>query len=288
MKHQMRVHSSGKVRGGGKHSIPAFTRAVGVIAGALLASAGLELFLMPHGIVVGGVTGLSVLLALKTEMQLGLFLFLLNLPLLLLYRKNIQWSYGIFTVIGILVFSLGTLVLHPYPSFIGEPLLAALVGGGSLGLGLGLSLRFGGALDFAEKAVEHLYDGRLSPERVLLLLNCLLLMGAGFHFGFLQALYSVIAYLTAFEAVKLPVQGTRLTQTARIKSRHCAAIQEQLQRYLSRSAVYRQEPTGTGNAGNEDGMGILECQCHRLERSRFISVVHQCDRESEITFHPRK
>ncbi|GJM81074.1 hypothetical protein HMSSN139_35700 [Paenibacillus sp. HMSSN-139] len=94
MKHQMRVHSSGKVRGGGKHFIPAFTRAVGVIAGALLASAGLELFLMPHGIVVGGVTGLSVLLALKTEMQLGLFLFLLNLPLLLLYRKTFSGPTG--------------------------------------------------------------------------------------------------------------------------------------------------------------------------------------------------
>ncbi|WP_178023726.1 YitT family protein [uncultured Paenibacillus sp.] len=281
MKHQMRVHSSGKVRGGGKHFIPAFTRALGVVAGALLASIGLELFLMPHGIVVGGVTGLSALLALKTEMRLGLFLFLLNLLLLLLYRKNIHWSYGIFTVIGILVFSLGTLALHPYSSFIGEPLLAALAGGGSLGLGLGLSLRFGGALDVAEKAVKQLYVGRRSPERVLLMLNCLILIGAGFHFGFLQALYSVIAYLTAFEAIKLPVQGTRLTQTVRIKSRHCAAIQEQLLRYLNRSAAYRQEPTGTGN---EDGMGILEYQCHRLERSRFISVVHQCDRESEITF----
>lgn len=67
MKHQMRVHSSGKVRGGRKRFVPAFARAVGVIAGALLASVGLELFLLPHGIVVGGVTGLSALLALKTE-----------------------------------------------------------------------------------------------------------------------------------------------------------------------------------------------------------------------------
>ncbi|MBM6995870.1 YitT family protein [Paenibacillus sp. DXFW5] len=284
MKHQMRVHSSGKIRGGMKHVFPAFPRAVGVIAGAMLASVGLELFLMPHGIVVGGMTGLSALLALKTELRLGLFLFLLNLPLLLFHRNNIHWSYGIFTVMGVLVFSLGTLVLHPYPSLIAEPLLAALIGGVALGLGLGLSLRFGGALDIAEKAVNQFRYGRLSPERILLLLNCLILIGAGFHFGFLQALYSIIAYLSAFEAIKLPVQGTRLAQTVHIKSRHCAVIQEELLRYLNRVAVYRQEPTGTGN---ENGIGILECQCHRLERSRFISVVHQCDRESEITFDPK-
>ncbi|MDU4697859.1 MAG: YitT family protein [Paenibacillus sp.] len=285
MKHQMRVHSSRKTRGGLKPLFPPLGRAAGVIAGALLASVGLELFLMPHSIVVGGMTGLSALLALKTEMRLGLFLFLLNLPLLFLYRKNIHWSYGTFTVIGVLVFSLGTLVLHPYPSLIDEPLLAALIGGLSLGIGLGLALRFGGALDIAEKAVNQLQYFRLSPERILLLLNCLILIGAGFHFGFLQALYSVIAYLSAFEAVKLPVQGGIFTLTVRIKSRHCTAIQGELLRYLNRSAVYRQNPEGIGT---EDGIGILECRCHRLERSRLISLVHQCDRESEITFHPRK
>lgn len=283
MKHQIRVRTSQRFRGGSRRFLPPLGRAAGIIAGALLASVGLELFLMPHSIVVGGMTGLSALLALKTEMRLGLFLFLLNLPLLFLYRKNIHWSYGIFTVIGVLVFSLGTLVLHPYSSLIGEPLLAALIGGTSLGLGLGLALRFGGALDIAEKAVRQLQYGRLSPERVLLLLNCLILIGAGFHFGFLQALYSVIAYLSAFEAVKLPVQGGLFTQTVRIKSRHCPDIQRELLRYLNRSAVYRQEP---GEAGN--GMGILECRCHRLERSRLISVVQQCDRESEITVHSRK
>ncbi|CAM4385131.1 YitT family protein [Paenibacillus phoenicis] len=285
MKHQLRVHSSRKARGGFKPLIPTFGRAAGVIAGASLASVGLELFLMPHSIVVGGMTGLSALLALTTEMRLGLFLFLLNLPLLFLYRKNIHGSYGIFTVIGVLVFSLGTLVLHPYPSLIDEPLLAALIGGLSLGLGLGLALRFGGALDVAEKAVKQLQYGRLSPERILLMLNCLILIGAGFHFGFLQALYSVIAYLSAFEAVKLPVQGGIFTLTVRIKSRHCAAIQGELLRYLNRSAVYRLDPEAPGD---EEGMGILEFQCHRLERSRLISIVHQCDRESEITFLPRK
>ncbi|MGN8771129.1 YitT family protein [Paenibacillus barengoltzii] len=285
MKHQLRIHSSRKTRGGFKTLIPTFGHAAGVIAGALLASVGLELFLMPHSIVVGGMTGLSALLALKTEMRLGLFLFLLNLPLLFLYRKNIHWSYGIFTVLGVLVFSLGTLVLHPYPSLIDEPLLAALIGGLSLGIGLGLALRFGGALDIAEKAVNQLQYGRLSPERILLMLNCLILIGAGFHFGFLQALYSVIAYLSAFEAVKLLVQGGIFTQTVRIKSRHCAAIQRELLRYLNRSAVYRLDPEVTGD---EEGMGILEIHCHRLERSRLISIVHQCDRESDITFLPRK
>lgn len=249
-----------------------------MILGAFLASVGLELFLMPHGIVVGGMTGLSALLALKTEMRLGLFLFLLNLPFLLLQRKNIRLSFGIFTVIGVLAFSLGTIMLYPYPPLTRDPLPAAIIGGLSLGLGIGLALRFGGALDIAEQAAENLRYRILSPEWLILLLNCSILIAAGFHFGFEQAVYSVIAYILAFEAVKLPVQGWGFTQTIQIRSRHCDEIQADLLLYLNRQAVYRQEP-----AAGSDDYGILECRCNRLEWFRLKMIVINRDAESEIT-----
>lgn len=279
MKHPLRSYTRANWARSPVLFLPALTRSLGVIVGALLASVGVELFLMPHGIIVGGMTGLSALLALKTEMRLGFFLFLLNLPILLLGRRNIHLSFGIFTVLGILVFSLGTIVLHPYPALTSDPLPAAMLGGASLGLGLGLALRFGGALDIAGKAVETLHYKRLSPEKLLLLLNCGILIAAGFHFGFIQAAYSVIAYILAFEAVKFPMRHTRLAQVVRIKSRHSLAIQEQLQRSLNVNVTYRQKPEEC-----PDAYGILECDCHFLERARLKSIVRLCDHESEITF----
>lgn len=257
-----------------------FLNVLGVIAGALLASVGLELFLMPHGIIVGGITGLSALFALTTEMRLGLFLFLLNLPLLLIQRKNIDSSFAFFTVFGLLVFSLGTIVLHPYPALTSNPLTSALVGGLSLGLGIGLALRFGGALDSAEKIAESFSTKKgLTPEVIMLLLNCSILILAGFHFGFDQAVYSVTAYILAFESVKLPLRGFRLTLSVSIKSQECVRIQEALALYLNRNVAIVEDPTVL--SGN---LGVMECKCHRWEASRLVAIIKNCDPDSEISF----
>ncbi len=258
---------------------PALIRLAGIIAGALLASAGLELFLMPHGIVVGGVTGLSALFALSTEMRLGLFLFLLNLPLLVSARKNIDASFALFTVCGLLVFSIGTILLHPYPALMGDPLPAALTGGLSLGLGLGLALRFGGALDTAEKAVERFRFRKrkgLSPEGLMLLLNCFILIAAGFHFGFEQAVYSVTAYILAYESVKIPLFGLKLHVLVQIQSAECVEIQIAVDRYLNRRAAY------IGNAPDGGIPQVLHYKCHRWETARLKAIVKTCDPDSEI------
>lgn len=263
----------------GRHQSHPAMRCLGVIAGALLASSGLELFLMPHGIVVGGMTGLSALFAFKTEMRLGLFLFLFNVPFLLLQRKKIDFPFGIFTVLGLLVFSLGTVMLHPYPPLTDEQLSAALLGGLSLGMGIGLALRFGGALDTAEQAAEFMRLGIISPEWIILIFNCTILIAAGFHFGFDQAVYSVIAYILAFEAVKIPVQGFRFTYTVLIQSRNYREIQADLQRYLNLRAAFRTFP-----AENGEEHGILECECNRLELFRLRAIVRDHDADGKITF----
>lgn len=283
MKAKLTTDSAVKLRRFGKLRNLPFTRFFGVMTGAILAAAGLELFLMPHGIVVGGMTGLSVLFALTAEMKLGLFLFLLNLPLILLERKNIDAPFGLFTVCGLLVFSLGTLVLHPSPALTGDPLPAALLGGLCLGSGLGLALRFGGALDTAGQTVEGLprKQRQLFPsEGMRLLLNCTILLAAGFHFGFEQAVYSVTAYILAHESIKILLRGIRLKIRVRIQTDRPAEIQEGLMLYLNREAVMIQ------GQNEEKTPGQLECQCHYLELPRLKALVKDGDPDGEVTVEP--
>ena len=60
-----------------------------VAIGGLIAAFGLDLFLVPSGIIAGGVTGISALASHLTGLHTGMFLFALNLPLLLLaYRRS--------------------------------------------------------------------------------------------------------------------------------------------------------------------------------------------------------
>ncbi|MCT2197230.1 MULTISPECIES: YitT family protein, partial [unclassified Paenibacillus] len=78
MKYQVRVHLLRKSSSSSRPPVSNLIRVTGIITGASLASVSLVFFLMPHGIVVGGITGLSALLALLTEFRLALFLFFLN------------------------------------------------------------------------------------------------------------------------------------------------------------------------------------------------------------------
>lgn len=63
-----------------------------VVVGGILASVGLELFLHPNKIIIGGITGLSSLFAHWTEMRIGLFLFLFNVPFIFLSYRIVQKS----------------------------------------------------------------------------------------------------------------------------------------------------------------------------------------------------
>lgn len=252
------------------------TKVLGVIAGALLASIGLELFLMPHGIIVGGMTGLSALLAFYTEMRLGLFLFLLNLPLLILQRWKRIGGFTSLSILGLLVLSLGSFMLHPFPALTSNPVPAALVGGLSLGFGVGLAVRFGGALDASEKLFDWLHCKLpLSTEAMIWLFNCLIFVSAIWLIGFEQATHSVIAYIFVFESVKLSLRGIRLHVSVMISSRKSEEIRQEIALYLNRDSSYEE------TSSSQDA--LLYCKCHRWELNRLKSIVKNCDPHSEIT-----
>ncbi|SEG56726.1 YitT family protein [Paenibacillus sp. UNC499MF] len=214
-----------------------------VICGSVLAAVGLELFLIPNRMLVGGMTGLSALAAHFTEMKLGLFLFVLNLPLILLSYRKVRRNFAVLTVLGLLVFSLSALILHPVPALIENPMTAAFCGGTALGLGIGLVIRYGGTLDtletrdHTEKLVKFGFK-----DQDFMLLNCFILAGAGFIYGWEQAMYSILAYLLAYETVHFSLRGFSVHRRITIVSGHCAEIEKEMEARLGRKAsVYHAE-----------------------------------------------
>src|SRR4051812_47608532 len=88
-------------------------RTIFIAVGAVLVSVGLEIFLVPNRIIDGGITGISIMLSHLSGVNLGVFLFLFNLPFLLLGYKQIGKTFAFSTLFGVLIMSLGTFLLHP-------------------------------------------------------------------------------------------------------------------------------------------------------------------------------
>ncbi|MEJ2673567.1 MAG: YitT family protein, partial [Deltaproteobacteria bacterium] len=116
---------------------------LGLIAlGSLIFVIGLNGILVPHGFLSGGVVGLSLLLHyLVPVANVGVVYFLVNIPLFVLGWFNISRRFMLYTLFGLLFFSLLAATYFPVLPQIKDPILAALAGGVICGTGEGLILR---------------------------------------------------------------------------------------------------------------------------------------------------
>jgi len=259
---------------------------VGMVSvGAMLASIGMELFLVPNRMIVGGMTGLSVLLAYLAEMRLGLALFLLNLPFLLLgmtWRK-IGRRFLHVTAFGIAVFSLCTAFLHPLPALIEDPLPAAVLGGVALGLGIGFVVRFGGVLDAVDGAIE--LPKRKNPYTIGLVaavINSGLLLAAGLLFGWELALYSLLAYALAYRMIELGMHGLPTAKLIWIESTRAMAIKDDLPVLMERQLTLMIVEVENGGEGKH----VILCSVERRDEPRLRACVKLLDPDAVIVRRP--
>lgn len=149
--------------------------------GALITAAGLELFLIPNKLVVGGIIGISIMASYLTKFPLALYIVGLNLPFLVLGYLHIGKTFALSTLYAVSVMAYFTTILHPVPGFTNDLLLATVFGGIVLGIGVGLILRYGGSLDGTE--ITALILGpklAFSVGEVVMFFNIFILGSSGF------------------------------------------------------------------------------------------------------------
>jgi len=82
-----------------KTIIKIFKRGFFLSIGSLLAAAGLELFLIPNNIIDGGVIGISIITSYLTSLPIGIFIFCLNTPFLILAYNYIGLTFVLSTLL---------------------------------------------------------------------------------------------------------------------------------------------------------------------------------------------
>jgi hypothetical protein len=175
-----------------------------VTLGALFVSLSLEIFLVPNKIIDGGIVGISIMMSYLTGLKLELFLLLLNIPFLYIGYKKIGKSFVITTLLGISILSLGTLLLYNVPVPTHNPIIASLLGGLFLGVGVGLVIRHGGSLDGTEiLGILLNRRTRFSVGNIVMFLNVFIFTSAGLIFGLDRALYSLLAYYIASKMIDI-------------------------------------------------------------------------------------
>jgi uncharacterized membrane-anchored protein YitT (DUF2179 family) len=245
-----------------------------IIFGAILMGVGIEQFLVPNKILDGGIVGISIILSHLTEVKLGLFIFLLNIPFFFIGYKQIGKTFALSTVLGISTLSLTTLLLHSAPVFTEDLLLATVFGGIVLGTGVGIVIRYGGSLDGTE-ILAILLDKKLpfSVGEIIMVFNVFIFAVAGFVFGWDRAMYSLLTYFIAFKMIDIVIAGLDESKSAWIISDHHKELGDAILARLGRGVTYL---NGEG-AFTGDDKKVIFCVITRLEEAKLKSIVEELD-----------
>jgi uncharacterized membrane-anchored protein YitT (DUF2179 family) len=249
-------------------------RGIFITLGALLMAVGLEIFLIPNQVIDGGVTGVSIMLSHITGLKLGVFLFILNLPFVYLGYKQFGKTFAISTIYGILMLSLFATFFHPVPPFTDDILLATIFGGIFLGIGVGLVIRNGGALDGTEiLSIVISKKVPFSVGEIVMFINLFILGSAGFVYSWDRAMYSILAYVIASKAIDVVITGMEESKSVWIISDLAHEIGDAITDRLGRGVTYLH---GEG-AYTGDDKKVIFCIITRLEESKMNSIVQEID-----------
>ncbi|ASJ57387.1 hypothetical protein BP422_30065 [Brevibacillus formosus] len=249
-------------------------RVFGILIGASLFSVALEIFLVPNNIIDGGIVGISIITSHLSGIPLGVFLFVLNLPFLIIGYKQIGKTFALSTLFGVTIMSIGTTLLHHVKGLTDDPLLAAVFGGILLGIGVGLVLRYGGSLDGTEiVAVLLNKKSPFSVGEIVMFMNLFILSSAGFVFGWDRAMYSLIAYYIAFKMIDLTIEGFQESKAVWIISDNHKDLGDAIVARLGRGVTYL---NGEGGYTGDDKK-VIFCIITRLEEAKLKLIVEEVD-----------
>ena len=115
--------------------------------GNLLVALAVTCFIVPHGLVLGGSTGIALIVTHAVPLPLSLVVLVINAALFLLGAAFLGRSFAASTIFSTLAYPLAMSVLEALPlgQLTSEPMLAALCAGALMGAGAGLILRSGGS-----------------------------------------------------------------------------------------------------------------------------------------------
>lgn len=252
-------------------------------AGVLLAAFGLRSFLLPNHFLDGGVTGISLLVNILSEINISVLLVLLNAPFILLGWQQLSLSFAVKTSLAILCLALFLAVIN-FPVITSDKLLVALFGGFFLGAGIGLSIRGGSVLDGTE--ILALYISRqinLSVGEIILYFNILIFGVAAMLINVETALYAILTYLAASKTVDFFIHGFEEYIALTVISVHSELIRKTLTITLGKGVTVFKGKSGYGKRGNVDGeRDIIYTVVTRLEVQKVINEIMKIDEAAFI------
>lgn len=253
---------------------------------------GVTLFLAPVKLFDSGISGTSMLLSSLTppHLSLSFFLILLNVPLFLYGLKKQGVQFTVYSLYTVLVYSLSAYLITdvlPIDVQLASPLagtdllLCALFGGLISGVGSGLTIRYGGAIDGIE-VMAVIFAKRLNVTvgTFVMVYNVLLYIVCGVAMGsWILPLYSIVTYGAGLKTIDFIVEGLDREKAAMIITERPDEINSMLMKLFESGATII--PVTGGYSGEKKT--VVYFVVNRFQIAKMKEAVHAVDPKAYMT-----
>lgn len=253
---------------------------------------GITIFLTPVKLYDSGISGTSMLLDQITPdyLTLSIFLLILNIPLFLFGFKKQGWLFTLYAIYTVAIYSLFAWLITdvlPIDVSIASPLagtdllLCALFGGVISGIGSGLAIRYGGAMDGIEvMAVIFAKKLGITVGTFVMIYNVLLYVVCGFVLkSWILPLYSIVTYAAALKTIDFIVEGVDRAKCAIIITETPEEICKSLSKNFGSGMTYLEAKGGYSNRDKS----MIYFVVNRYQVIKMKDIVHEIDPSAYIT-----
>lgn len=258
-----------------------------ICLGVLMASIGLKGFLLPNEFLDGGAMGVALLTEVLTQIDLSILIIIVNLPFIILGKKQVSLSFAIKSAIAIV--ALASLVhFIELPVITSDKLLIAVFGGFFLGAGIGLSIRGGCVIDGTEVlAISISRRSSMTVGDFIAVFNIILFGVAALIISVETAMYSMLTYLAASKTIDFILNGIEEYIGVMTVSDQSELIKDTIIEKLGRGITVFRSDGGYGKKGNaHPDRKILFCVVTRLEVTKLILEIEKIDPTAFIIQYP--
>ena len=253
---------------------------------------GITVFLSPVNLYDSGISGTSMLLNQITPefLTLSVFLVVLNIPLFLFGIKKQGLKFTLYAIYAVCIYSVSAWLITdvlPIDVSIASPLagtdllLCALFGGVISGIGSGIAIRFGGAMDGIEvMAVIFAKRMGITVGTFVMIYNVLLYIVCGIVLqDWILPLYSIVTYAAALKTIDFIVDGLDRAKCAIIITEHPQEICSKLCEVFGSGTTYLNARGGYSNKEKS----MIYFVVNRYQVVRMKELVHEIDHQAYIT-----
>lgn len=255
---------------------------------------GVMLFMYPVKLYDSGMSGVSMLLNQLTPetYTLSLFLVLFNVPIFMFGLKKQGFAFTVYSIFAVFIYSVASGFLTdffpldtvPESPLAGTDLLLCAIFGGTLsGIGSGLTIRSGGAIDGIDVLSVIFAKGLgLSLGSFVMIFDTILYVICGIIVGsWILPLYSIVTYYIGSQVVDFVVEGLDRSKSAMIVTNKAEEISDALSEQFQASGTII---NAIGGYSKEDKQ-IIYFVINHFQINKLKKIVYEIDKTAFISLY---